>query len=134
MYIYPFDRSYPVSTGQLVPYGAPEAAGVYELTGQTDRQLSYGDQVLMQGSNGSTHQSVPGAYIEDIIPETGKIVVSWFDGTQSHVDRSECMMPVQLVSVRYGRSFGDGGGAIARQLVQGSSWLCPDTSPTHLSV
>lgn len=78
--------------------GPPEEAGVYELVSLVDRQLGYGDILLMHTPNDPLHADLPAGYLEDIIPETCKLVIRWVDGQTTEVTRSECLFPLDAVS------------------------------------
>ncbi|KAF7232745.1 hypothetical protein EG68_04146 [Paragonimus skrjabini miyazakii] len=82
---------------QLLPLGEPEEAGVYELTAESDRQLNYGDILLVHTSGDTDHTTVPAGYVEDIFPETGKLLIHWVDGTKTEVLRSECLFPLDAL-------------------------------------
>ncbi|KAF5395015.1 hypothetical protein PHET_08849 [Paragonimus heterotremus] len=82
---------------QLLPLGEPEEAGVYELTAESDRQLNYGDILLVHTSGDSDHATIPAGYVEDIFPETGKLLIHWVDGTKTEVLRSECLFPLDAI-------------------------------------
>ncbi|KAA3673258.1 uncharacterized protein DEA37_0009052, partial [Paragonimus westermani] len=82
---------------QLLPLGEPEEAGVYELTAESDRQLNYGDVLLVHTSGDSDHTTIPAGYVEDIFPETGKLLIHWVDGTKTEVLRSECLFPLDAL-------------------------------------
>ncbi|KAG5444178.1 hypothetical protein CSKR_101668 [Clonorchis sinensis] len=82
---------------KLVPIGLPEDAGVYELTASADRQLNYGDVLLTQAADDPSHAHIPAGYIEDIYPETGKLLIHWIDGVKTEVPRTQCLLPVDAL-------------------------------------
>ncbi|KER20560.1 hypothetical protein T265_10909 [Opisthorchis viverrini] len=82
---------------KLIPIGPPEDAGVYELTASSDRQLNYGDVLLTQATDDPSHAHIPAGYIEDIYPETGKLLIHWIDGTKTEVPRTQCLLPVDAL-------------------------------------
>ncbi|VDP67771.1 unnamed protein product [Echinostoma caproni] len=82
---------------RLIPMGPPEEAGVYELVALVDRQLGYGDVLLMHTPNDPLHADLPAGYLEDIIPETCKLVIRWIDGLTTEVTRSECLFPLDAL-------------------------------------
>ncbi|KAF6773835.1 hypothetical protein AHF37_06246 [Paragonimus kellicotti] len=82
---------------QLLPLGEPEEAGVYELTAESDRQLNYGDILLVHTNDDTNHTTIPAGYVEDIFPETGKLLIHWVDGTKTEVLRSECLFPLDAL-------------------------------------
>ncbi|THD24346.1 Ubiquitin-conjugating enzyme E2 O [Fasciola hepatica] len=84
-------------SGRLIPMGPPEEAGVYELVSLVDRQLGYGDVLLMHTPSDPLHADLPAGYLEDIIPETCKLVIRWIDGQTTEVTRSECLFPLDAL-------------------------------------
>ena len=83
----------------MIPIGEPEEAGVYELVGSPDRQFNYGEILLINTSDDPKYASMPAGYLEDIIPEQGKLLIRWVDGSQSEVLRSQCLLPLGSVSL-----------------------------------
>ncbi|CAH8651449.1 unnamed protein product [Schistosoma haematobium] len=84
-------------TGSLpmIPLGSPEEIGVYEISGSGEYQMNYGDIVLIKSASETDYSIYPAGVLEDIIPESGKLVIRWIDGTSSEVYRTDCLQAIE---------------------------------------
>ncbi|CAH8666110.1 unnamed protein product [Schistosoma rodhaini] len=78
----------------MIPIGSPEEIGVYEISGSGEYQMNYGDIVVIKSGSKTDYSIYPAGVLEDIIPESGKLVIRWIDGTSSEVYRTDCLQAI----------------------------------------
>ncbi|CAH8655662.1 unnamed protein product [Schistosoma rodhaini] len=78
----------------MIPIGSPEEIGVYEISGSGEYQMNYGDIVVIKSGSETDYSIYPAGVLEDIIPESGKLVIRWIDGTSSEVYRTDCLQAI----------------------------------------
>ncbi|CAH8590947.1 unnamed protein product [Schistosoma turkestanicum] len=79
----------------MIPIGSPEEIGVYEISGSGEYQMNYGDTILIKSASETDYSTYPAGILEDIIPESGKLVIRWIDGTSSEVYRTDCLQAIE---------------------------------------
>ncbi|TNN11160.1 (E3-independent) E2 ubiquitin-conjugating enzyme UBE2O [Schistosoma japonicum] len=84
-------------TGSLpiMPIGSPEEIGVYEISGSGEYQMNFGDIILIKSANDTDYSIYPAGILQDIIPESGKLLIRWIDGTSSEVYRTDCLEVIE---------------------------------------
>ncbi|KAK4475729.1 hypothetical protein MN116_000992 [Schistosoma mekongi] len=84
-------------TGSLpiIPISSPEEIGVYEISGSGEYQMNFGDIILIKSANDTDYSTYPAGTLQDIIPESGKLVIRWIDGTSSEVYRTDCLEVIE---------------------------------------
>ncbi|CAH8646144.1 unnamed protein product [Heterobilharzia americana] len=79
----------------LIPLSSPEEISVYEIAKSGEYQTHYGDIVLIKSEGDDDYSIYPAGFLEDIIPESGTLLVRWIDGTSSEVYRTDCWQAIE---------------------------------------